>query len=107
MKYSYFFFNKELLISDPNDKFCGHHVEEILRNFLPCQSHSGLSQLIKSETFFQGNYVGMEIFWNKDSFHAKIHIEIKDKNPVNLKRIKILERCQHFNKTYMSDGNGS
>ena len=55
----------------------------------------------------QGNYVGMEVQWDKDAFHTKIHIEIKDKNPVNVKRIKILERCQHFNEIHMSDGNGN
>lgn len=33
---------------DPNDKFCVHHIEEIIRNFLPCRDNSGIAQLIKS-----------------------------------------------------------
>ena len=37
-----------MTFNDPNDKFCTHHIEELIRNFLPCQANSGLAQLINA-----------------------------------------------------------
>ena len=49
----------------------------------------------------------MEVKWTKEAFYTKVYVEIKDKNPINLKKIKILERCQHFDETIMKDGDGN
>lgn len=93
-RYGYFFQeSNSWIFNDPNDNFCSHHIEEIVRNLLPCADNAGLAQLIDTSTMFSlgengSRLYGMRVLWNSKSVHVKIFVEM-DKKILGLKKIKL------------------
>lgn len=97
-------------INDPNDKYCRQHMEEIIRNFLPCRTHAGLAQLLDLDSMYTAGVTGhrrygLKVEWTSSMFKTSVLMDGSG-GIEGLNRVRVTDKCTKESIIEMTDGGG-